>query len=766
MKKKFTLVHIFLLNQLVMTLILFFVMGVYGTHLFISEQRSIRERMEPVLSREVDHLNTDIWNLEANVQRLKNVVDLFAVMPPSLRIEKFREFAANTIAPYSTQFNSYFALGPKLSQKYFNKKSYIYVVLRNSAYLSDLKKYNEPKNFIGKEFLESGYDTDPEMQWWWMNIGHPGINFSEFYFDKGYMEKVMFSTTVGIYENGNLEAIVGVDTLASDIADRLAAFKMGDTGGVLIVDSFGRPVLPLLQKNVPLIGYTYVHATSKEEFKKIPKISEKIFNIQGQKLQDFPGSDGKTYVTYAKPLKGRPWHMIIYQEKAEAYSGLYFRLFFFGFVALITYFLLTLMVWITGKYVVTQDKKVLLELRESRDRAEAATRAKSLFLSTMSHEIRTPLNAMLGSSELLGETELNSEQNEFLSALQSAGDTLLSMLNNILDFSKFEYGRMQLESREFLLSDLIREVEAVIATGTMRKNLQFQFHGPSQDRWIMGDSLRLKQVLINLLGNAVKFTERGSVELSVLPQPGKAIGTEQFLFEVKDTGVGIAKENLLKIFDEFGQEDSSITRKFGGTGLGLSISQKIIHLMGGEIRCESQQFMGSRFYFSLQMPSRIAEDWSVRWTTRLFSAKALPFPQKEMGVRRHILIVDDMEENHLLLKAYIKKLDYVTAHSAFNGHECMELWDRYSYDLIFMDVQMPKVSGLDTIRKLRDLERVQGKERTPIIVISANNFMEDIEKSVGAGADGHCGKPIRKQTVVELVEKYCIRNDETTPANS
>ncbi|WP_413943938.1 ATP-binding protein [Bdellovibrio sp. HCB-162] len=765
MKQKLTLVHIFWLNQLVTTLILLLVIGVYGTHLFISEQRAIRERMEPALSREVDRLNTDIFILEANVQKLKSMVDLFEAMPASSRVEKFRNFAASTIAPHSTQFNAYFALAPQLAKKYFGKSSYVYVVHRDYSLFAN-PKYNDPHYFVSEQFPEPGYYTDPEAQWWAMNDGHPGVNFSDFYFDKGYMEKVMFSTTMGIYSDGKLEGVVGIDTLASDIAHRLGSFRLGETGGVIIVDSHGRPVLPLIARDLPLVGYKYLRAFTKDEFRRMPTIVQKIFNIQGQKLQDFPGADGKTYLTYSKPLKGRPWHMIIYQEKTEAYSGLYFRLVFFGFVALTAYFFLTLMVWLTGKYVVTQDKSVLEELRESRDKAEAATKAKSLFLSTMSHEIRTPLNAMLGSAELLEETPLNGEQKDLLGALRSAGDTLLSMLNNILDFSKFEYGRMQLESREFLLSDLIREVEALVSTAILRKGLQFHFNGPEQDRWIVGDSLRLKQVLMNLLGNAVKFTDRGTIELTVKPFPGNDAGHEYFLFEVKDTGIGIAQENMQKIFDEFGQEDSSVTRRFGGTGLGLSISKKVVQLMGGELHCESQQYLGSKFYFSILMKSRKAEPWNVRWTTRIAAPPVLQ-PTREAGVMvRRVLIVDDMDENHMLLKAYMKKLEFVTVDSVYGGYECLEMWERNHYDLIFMDVQMPRISGLDTIRKLRDLERMQNRTRTPVIVISANSFMEDIEKSLNAGADEHCGKPVRKQTVVELVQKYCLPQGETAPANS
>nr|BFD58327.1 hypothetical protein CKG001_04340 [Bdellovibrio sp. CKG001]BFD61756.1 hypothetical protein BdHM001_04370 [Bdellovibrio sp. HM001] len=765
MKKKLTFVHLFLLNQLVTTLVLLTVLGVYGTHLFIQEQRALRERMEPASVREVERMNHDFAALEANVLRLKSMVELFDVMPKGTRIEKFRQFASTTIASHSSQFNAYVALGPRLANEYFGKKAYVYVLHRDFSLFAS-PQYNEPSTFIAEVFSEPGYDRDPDQQWWWLNEKNQNVNYSDFYFDKGFMEKVMFSATTGIYKAGKLEAVVGIDTLAGDIAHRLGSFKLGETGGAVIVDEHGRPVLPLIAKDLPLLGYRYLRALSQDEFKSMPKLSQKVFNIQAQKqIREFPGADGKTYLTYSNPIKGKSWHLVIYQEKSEAYSGLYFRLFFFGFVALVTYGVFTVMVWMTGNYVIKQDKKALAQLQESRDRAEAATRAKSLFLSTMSHEIRTPLNAMLGSAELLSETPLGYEQKELLSSLQSAGETLLSMLNNILDYSKFESGRMQMESREFLLSDLVREVQALIATAVLRKNLQFVFHPPEYDRWIVGDSLRLKQVLMNLLGNAVKFTDRGVIELTIQPYPAAEDGREVIFFEVKDTGIGIAKENLKKVFDEFGQEDSSVTRRFGGTGLGLSISQRVVQSMGGELYCESRQFVGSRFHFSLKFVSRKAELWSRRLAMDLNLAPAVPVtdaaPKVVDSGRRTVLIVDDMEENHTLLKAYIKRLDFVTTESAYNGFECLEMWEKNHYDLIFMDVQMPKMSGLDTIRKLREIERVRGLRRTPVVVISANNFTEDIEKSLVAGADEHLGKPVRKQTVLEVVQKYCLQNIET-----
>lgn len=757
MIKKLKLIHIFFLNHAVTTFTLLLVMVVYGVHLFVSERQNISERIEPVLVREADLFNAEVKALEDDVNRLKNIVEFFDVIPKkNQRQQKFVEVATQSFADHPNHYNAFFAFVGDKAQRYFGHPAYVFTVKRNS----------DNTDIITKEFLDTGFEKSPdmhEMQWWWVNQNKQGVNFTDFYFDKDYTEKLMYSTTVGLYNKGKLEAVVGIDNLVTDIPRRLSDFKWGTTGGILIVDNKGLPVLPLATKNLPLIGFSYSTISNYQAFQRLPKKMNMVFSVQKEKLQDFVGADGKVYLTYSMPIKGRPWNLVMYQEKSEAYEGLYWRLFVLGFVALFAYGLLSLTIWLTGRYVLSKEQASFEELKLQRDRAETATKAKTLFLSTMSHEIRTPLNAMLGSAELMEETNLTEEQAELLTTLRSAGDTLLGMLNNVLDVSKFESGHQQLEKREFLLSDVIREVDALVTPVALRKGLIFSIHGPELDRWVVGDSLRLKQVLMNLLGNAAKFTDKGKIELTIQPYLGKN-GSEYFLFEIQDTGVGIAKENLKKIFDEFGQEDSSVTRRYGGTGLGLNISQKIVRAMGAELYCESVQHQGSKFYFSVLLPSRVAHPWQVQRPIAPVEFPTLS-PSKSDSQRR-VLIVDDMEENHALMKAYLKRLDHVVADSAYDGFECLEKCHKIQYDLVFMDVQMPRMSGLDTIRKLRDIERIYERPAAPVVVISANSFLEDIEKSLSAGANDHCSKPIRKQTVFELVNKYCVSPSEAESANT
>lgn len=762
MKNKITFLHLFLLNHFVLTLIVLGVIGAYGTYVINIEQRAIKERFEPILAREADRLKTDFQSIESSVQKLKNILEMFEYMPMDLRVKNFKLFASETLAPYPIQYNAFVALGPRLSRKYFHRDSFVLTVHRNPS-LEGSPQYLEASSFLAEEFKEPGYDKDPNMQWWAMNENSPGLNFSDFYFDKGYMEKVMFTSGMGLYRGGELEAVVGVDTLTGEIAARLSSFHLGETGGLFVADENGRPVLPLLNKDVPALGYKYIKATSLSQFKALSSVSAQSVSVAGGQIRDIAGLDGEEYITFARPLKmkGRSWNLVVYQKKSEAYAGLYGRLLILSAAIFLVYLVVSGMLYITGRYVIRREKKAFEELRKSRDTAEAATKAKSTFLSTMSHEIRTPLNAMLGSADLLQETTLSKEQHDYLNSLIGAGESLLAVLNDVLDFSKIEAGKMQLESRDFLLSELVRDIELLVMPSVYRKKLQFHVHYPVIDFEINGDDLRMKQVLLNLLGNSVKFTDQGSISLSVRVEALGGDHQKRIVFEVSDTGVGIAAENIDKVFNEFSQEDSSVTRRFGGTGLGLSISKKIVEMMNGKIFCRSIQHQGSTFTFYVDLPAKSVGAWVQKVESyQTFPSQNSLLTAEIEGVHKSILLVDDMEDNHLLMRAYLKSIPGIEIDSAFNGEECLKKIQIKEYSLIVMDMQMPVLSGLDTILRLREMEQKEGRCRVPVIVVSANNFTEDREKSLSVGADEHCGKPLRKKTLVELVGKYCLGEDD------
>lgn len=430
-------------------------------------------------------------------------------------------------------------------------------------------------------------------------------------------------------------------------------------------------------------------------------------------------------------------------------------------------------------------------LSEAKQKAEEAATAKSKFLSVMSHEIRTPLNSIIGIADLLSETKLSDEQKRYVSTFQKAGNSLMHLVNDILDYSKLTVAKVELEQTRLSLQDFLNDIEQLIGPNAMLKKLFFKIDCNRSDIFVIGDSMRLRQVILNLISNAIKFTQVGGVTLSVIVDE---IDKEHVAirFEVKDTGIGISPEKLDIIFDEFRQVDSSTTRNYGGTGLGLSISRKIIDLMGGDLKVTSELNKGSKFYFEVMLllaePQQVpvaaavaADQGKALSAKETFNHVDVPKPadvakvvvaqaigtQTKAG-KVKILIVDDVEDNHALIEAFLSNAPGIHMEHAFNGQEAVDMCVKNDYDLVFMDIRMPVMDGHTAVTEIRKNEKagqcaVQGKH-TPIIVISANNYSEDIEKSLSVGADEHLGKPVLKATIFAKIKKYSPTWDSTASA--
>ena len=390
-------------------------------------------------------------------------------------------------------------------------------------------------------------------------------------------------------------------------------------------------------------------------------------------------------------------------------------------------------------------RRMELALEEARNDADGANRAKSEFLATMSHEIRTPMNVVIGMADVLLESPLNSEQREQVELLRKAGGALLGLIDNVLDLSKIEADRIELSPSPLDPRRLLDEVCSVLAERARQKGVALTHRvDEALPAALLGDANRLMQILINLIGNAIKFTDRGEVEVNLEVVEGIE-GGGRLRCSVRDSGIGIAPEHLDQIFDHFTQADSTISRRYGGSGLGLAISRRLVERMGGEIRVESRLGEGSRFLFTL--PLIVAE-----------SPPPTPAPTPAPGEHPaahgvHILLVEDSEDNRRLIETYLKRSDH-RLETANDGEQAVERAMGRRYDLILMDIQMPVVDGYEATRRIRAWEAERNLPATPIVALTAHALQGDDEKSREAGCDGHLTKPIKKAKLLEGIARY------------
>jgi signal transduction histidine kinase/CheY-like chemotaxis protein len=384
-------------------------------------------------------------------------------------------------------------------------------------------------------------------------------------------------------------------------------------------------------------------------------------------------------------------------------------------------------------------------LSKARIKAEEAAKAKSQFLSTMSHEIRTPLNAVIGLSELLAETDSEEEKKEFAKHIKKSGENLLEILNNVLDYSKFESTGIEKELKPVNLSQVIHEINNLLTPLSLNKNLSLETDISTDiPDWVLTDETHIKQILINLAGNAIKFTSEGSVRIS-LQKNSDPQKKGNLTFIIKDTGHGISRENIHRLFKSFTQLDASRTRQHGGTGLGLAISKKLVEALGGEIWFESELNKGAEFYFTIQAKETSNQDSTVEAPSRVVEA-----PVEDSHSPR-TLVVEDNLLNQKVITKILEKINLKTD-IASNGKEALEMLDSSNYNLIFMDMEMPVMDGLEATRQIR---KNLPSERQPIIIaMTANAFMEDRERCLEAGMNDFISKPISIDKIKSMLNHW------------
>ncbi|NRA76773.1 MAG: response regulator, partial [Pseudoalteromonas sp.] len=382
--------------------------------------------------------------------------------------------------------------------------------------------------------------------------------------------------------------------------------------------------------------------------------------------------------------------------------------------------------WIDGVLIdITARHEYEESLKKAKQEAEAAAQAKQSFMANMSHEIRTPMNAIIGFSDILMDSPLSKEQQKHIITVNKSARSLLHLLNEVLDSAKLEKGKLDIQAEHFNLQALLDNIVSTFWLEAKRKDILLDLIiADSVAPIYIGDESRIRQVMNNLIGNAIKFTEQGSVTITVSQTQNK-----QLFFEVQDSGIGIAKHRLDAIFQPFEQADGTMTRRFGGTGLGTTISKQLVELMGGSIGAISEEGKGSCFYFSLPL-----QEGDISQVDTL-TCNQLNLP------KLRILVVDDIEQNVELLNILLSQAGH-TISTAQNGFEAIAAFEQQSFDVILMDIHMPECDGITACKEIREIEKIRCLKITPIIALTASVLQQDKITTKQAGMNGFANKPV------------------------